>query len=94
MGKITKRLELAQKLVPDLENWLRQCKFWTGNVNATNRFPNSAVGFEVQVGTTACAVTQAQGFPEKWGDFPIRYWNKDYPEGVKGVDAHGLHPED
>lgn len=92
--KPTKRLELAQKLVPDLENWLRQCKFWTGDVKATTGFTNSAVGFEVQIGTTASAITQAQGLPERWGDFPVRYWNNDYPDGVKGVDPHGLPTKD
>ncbi len=79
------RKSLAEELVPELENWLRQCRFWNGDVSIEADFPNGAIGFAVEIGSPASAVVQAQGFPERWGDFPVRFWSENYPKGVKGV---------
>ncbi len=78
------RKQLAEELLPELENWLRQCRFGVGRVRVAVDFPNGAIGFAVEIGVTATAVIQAQGFPERWGDFPVRFWNVDHPRDLKG----------
>lgn len=74
------RYTVATELIPELESWLRRCNFWSGKVTVKTDFPNKAVGFAIEIGSTATAMVQAQGFPTLWGDFPVRFWNEKHDD--------------